>query len=218
MASISGVLFYSNKCNYSMNLLKLMHDQGILQYFTQKCVDGMNLMDLSNKMGIQEIPTIVVCNKNSNKSNSQIFEGTQAFEWLENIVRNRREMMIKDAEHKRKLIQFNNMKANANNGFMDFSTLETSGISDSYSYWTKDIITRPDIEDAQPKNFLPYMKDEEYKIIPFDDMNKSKISAAEQHQRTKELENLRNAQDKNMASNIEREHLNAVINAEIGNI
>lgn len=211
---IHGILFYSEKCKYSHNLRKIMDDQDLLKLFTQRSIEKMSDDELY-KMGLKVVPTLVVLSSNGNSQVKQIYEEMKAFEWIDSVMKNRRESLIKTAENTRKLIQLNNNKMKSNNSLYEHNPLETSGISDSYSSWRDNI--NEDIDFAHKKNFLPYGKDDQYKIIALPDSNNNpKLSINEQSIKIRQLEVARSQQDSTIKQAYEKQHLESVIKTEIG--
>jgi len=208
MSGMFGILFYSGKkCPTSDNLRKVMHDQELLQFFTQQCVDTMSIDELV-KMGLKVIPTLVVLQKNGGK---QIYDAPQAFQWVESIVRSRREAIIKTAEHTRKLINIDNTKMQIKDNLQDHDPLVTSGVSDGFSSWNNDITK--DNSDAQPKNYLPYGKDEQFRIMTFVD-NGAKISSAEQEKQLASVMQTRNIQTNTIKKFYEQQQINTVVSKQ----
>lgn len=213
MAGMSGILFYSNNCQYSANLRKVMMDQDILRFFTQKCIEGIKTDELI-QMGLRVVPTLVVINKTNTGTNKQIYEETKAFEWVQQLLTNRRENMIKMADQRRRLIQINNIKSKHHDGLHDHDPLETGGVSDDFAYWSADMTK--DIDIAQPKSFLPYGKDDQYSIATFIDNKKFKLTEDEQKRRIAEVELARKSQDNAIKGINERQHMEAVAKSDMG--
>lgn len=211
MAGMSGILFYSNRCEYSANLRKVMLDQDILRFFTQRCVDDIESQELI-QMGLRVVPTLVVINQTNGGQNKLIFEETKAFEWVQQLLANRRENMIKMADQKRRLIQINNAQSKRQDGMHDHDPLESGGVSDGFAYWASDMTK--DIDIAQPKSFLPYGQDEQYSIATFMDNKKFKLTEDEQKRRIAEVEGARKMQDNAAKCINERQHLDAVVKSD----
>jgi len=71
---MSNILFYSDKCQYSMMFIKKLHDENMLQEF--KLINILELKEIPPM--ITNIPTIIVKNINVPLT------GIKAFAWLEN--------------------------------------------------------------------------------------------------------------------------------------
>jgi len=190
-----------------------MMDQDILRFFTQKCIEGIKTDELI-QMGLRVVPTLVVINKTNTGTNKQIYEETKAFEWVQQLLTNRRENMIKMADERRRLIQINNIKSKHHDGLHDHDPLETGGVSDDFAYWSADMTK--DIDIAQPKSFLPYGKDDQYSIATFIDNKKFKLTEDEQKRRIAEVELARKSQDNAIKGINERQHMEAVVKSDMG--
>ena len=71
---MSNILFYSDKCQYSMMFIKKLHDENMLKEF--RLVNVLELKEIPPM--ITNIPTIIVKNVNVPLT------GIKAFAWLEN--------------------------------------------------------------------------------------------------------------------------------------
>lgn len=171
-------LFYSTKCNDSMNFLKIITTEGIVNMFNKIAIETIPRNNLIN-LGINLVPAVVI------KENNQqgIYEGSKAFEWLNNIVQFRRQNMARAQNMQRlKAIQTQVMTEG-----IGHAPLETSGISDEFSYLTTD--------HAQPKSFMPYGHDERHKIVTLNNTGEGKITETEQKQRTNVYNQTRETQN-----------------------
>lgn len=206
-----GYVFYSKDCATSLNLIKIMENQGLHTMFDYKCVDNMSENDIT-KLGLRTVPTILVVNNQNGVQKKGIYEGKEAFEWINSVVINRRQIAITQAESTRKLIQINEMKKKIQDGLYEYCEGESAGISDGYSYW-KDDMTK-DIDNAQPKTFLPYGDDHKYNIltIPVDKHAPGyKISKGDQEKMIRDMENIRKTDDSNLKSMMEQQQIHDVI-------
>ena len=171
------------------------------------------------KLGINFVPTLVVFNRDhkTNKIiNQNIFEEKKAFEWVENICRNRRENIIKTTEQSRKLIQSTNNRLRQEHGIMEHNPQESQGKSDTYAYWSDNMANDKNI--PQPKNYLAYGSDEQNKIITLNDNNHNKVSKFDTPKLLSEIENIRKTQDLQIDSINQTHHLNVVIKTKLGEI
>jgi hypothetical protein len=175
------------------------------------CIDTMRQDDLI-KQGINNVPTIVVINQNGSDTRKDIFDGENAFHWVEKFINCRREFIMHQAEENRRIIQLNNKKTEEGNALKVFPTMETAGISDAYAYYHKDLETDVKLDIPQPKAFLPYGKDQDYNIVTFQD-SKTKINSSEQRKKEEEIKNLRSNQDKELSKIFEQQQISSVINA-----
>jgi hypothetical protein len=208
---MKGHLYYSTRCEYCLNLMTIMENQGLIDMFTQHCVDNMSSNDIV-KLGIRTVPTLLLINTQNGQQQKGIYENEKAFNWVESVVSNRRQQMIKQAENTRKLIQVNEMKKRMKEGLVGYCQSEVEGLSDSYAYWKDDM--SKDIDSAQPKSYLPLGQDEQYSImtIPIDKKSDYKLNKNTQKQLIKDLEKTRDTQDNEIKSMMEKEQIIKVIN------
>jgi hypothetical protein len=177
----------------------------------------MKIEDLI-RQGINNVPTIMVINQNGTESRKDIFDGANAFNWIEQFVSNRREFMMRQAEETRKLIQINNQKLYEDNkALKGYYTMETSGLSDAYAYYSKDI--SKDVDIAQPKTFLPYGKDQEYSIVTLNDGGMRKTGdiervKKEETRKEDDMKKSRQNQDLELKKMMEQQQISAVVNAQ----
>lgn len=184
---MSGYVFYSSNNSGCYNLMKIMENEGMLNMFTLKSIDDMSENEIV-KLGLRSVPTIVFVN-NGQKG---IYEKEDAFKWVNNIIANRRQNIMKRTENNRKLIQQNSIQ-NIKNGLFEYNANESQGISDSYSYWKDDI--NQDINTAQPKSFLPFGRDSQYTIMTIPE-NKNNIHKLDKDSQNKMVANLKNTRDR----------------------
>ena len=204
-------LFYSTKCKHSANLINIINSQKLLELFRPICIDNMRIEDLL-KQGINNVPTIMVINQNGTESRKDIFDGANAFTWIEQFINNRREFMMRQAEETRRLIQLNNKKVCENEkSLKDYNTMESFGLSDAYAYYNVDI--NRDVDIAQPKSFLPYGKDQEYPILTLTD-DKNKMNGTEYKKREDEVKKIRQNQEVELKKIMEQQQIAAVVNSQ----
>lgn len=206
-----GILFYSNKCDFCRDLMKVIQNEDLINLFQFSCVDDMTPEKITG-LGLRVVPTIII----RNQTQSQMYESKDALNWVKNFIINRREHYIQMAENHRKLIMVNNIKNRMIDGLNSYKQMETEGISDQYAYYSeKDIKT--DIDLAQPKSFLPVGKDEEYNIITLQsDTDNKKIKEQEQKQKINQLLASRKADESVIKTNMERGQIEAVLDATMG--
>ena len=184
-------LFYSGRCEDSATLITLLRDKGLINMFNLVSIDDMST-DQIIKLGLSYTPAVVIREQNNMSS---IFEGKKAFEWLERIVRFREENMARMVDMNRRRIVQQNAQQNQNNNILAFVPLETSGISDNFSY------TADNLSDmAQPKSFMPYGGDGDFKIATFKE-DQPKINKRELDSKIKEY-STKYKEQTNMLENI----------------
>jgi hypothetical protein len=195
-------LFYSSRCESSSNFIRILQNKGMINMFNRISIDQMPTEQIIN-LGINYTPMVVI--KGQNGQNTT-FEGKKAFEWLENIVKFREENMARIVEMNRKKILQANAQANQNNQLLSFQPLETSGISDSFSY------TAENLQDvAQPKSFMPYGSDIDFRIATFRD-NQGKMNQAELNDKLKQYTAKHTEQTQNIENSIENQMKMTLIN------
>jgi hypothetical protein len=195
-------LFYSSRCESSSNFIRILQNKGMINMFNRISIDQMPTEQIIN-LGINFTPMIVI--KGQNGQNTS-FEGKKAFEWLENIVKFREENMARIVEMNRKKILQANAQANQNNQLLSFQPLETSGISDSFSY------TAENLQDvAQPKSFMPYGSDTDFRIATFKD-NQGKMTQAELNDKLKQYTEKHTEQTQSIENSIENQMKITLIN------
>ena len=205
----TNYLFYSSRCESSANFIRILQNKGLFNMFHLVSIDKMPTEQIIN-LGISYTPTVIIKelsqNSSNSHSNSNSFEGKKAFEWLERIVKFREENMARIVEMNRKKILQNNAQVSQNNDILSFQPLETSGISDTFSY------TAENLHDvAQPKSFMPYGSDTNFKIATFTD-NQSKISSTEMNEKLK-LYTEQHSKQTDMINNlVETQMKNTLIN------
>jgi len=204
---MQGFLFYSNRCPFCKNLMIVMNNQKLLQLFQLICIDELNTIELL-KRGIKQIPTLVIIEQNGKNNQKQIFEGENAGKWVENIITNRRMIMMQNIEKNRNAIQLQNNKSQHTDGMTNYYINEMVGISDSYSYWNDDL--RKEVDIPQPKEFIAPSQLDSNRIITFQESN-NKITNKEMSNKSMEYDRLRNNDINDLKKMFERQQIEAVI-------
>lgn len=173
-----GMLFYSNKCDFCKKVRPIIYTNGLGHYIQEICVDNMP-EDQIAQYGLRLVPTLVVIYENKMQcvKNKTIFESNEVFEWVEQRILQRRDMLKNSSEHTRQNIINENIMKKKEDNIHDYHPLETGGQSDIYSYWFKDI--NKDNGLAQPKSFLPYGQDDTYSIATYNEKNSHKYKLNE---------------------------------------
>ena len=192
-------LYYSNRCESSKNLLRVLNSEGILGAFKCICIDNINKTSLINS-GIKGVPTLII----KGETGGAMYEREDAFRWVENIIKFKRHnmMMAMVKENRQKIADHNKMMQNS--GPLGWKPEEMSGVSDEYSYLKTDC--------AQPKSFLPYGQDDQYQIVTIVD-NGQKISPKEQEEVINKYADIRNQQTQHIKENMEKSQLDTVMNS-----
>ena len=197
-------LFYSSRCESSNQFIRIIQNKGLKNMFNLLTIDTMPREQLIN-LGIKFTPMVVIKDTNTNSR----YEGSQAFEWLENIIRFREQNLAKIAdENRRKLIKSNQTQAKANNQpqIIAHRPLETTGVSDNFSYVSDELQDM-----AQPKSFMPYGSDAEFKIITVNS-NENKLQPHELNSKLKEYKTKHEAQTNLIKQNVEDQLKQSLIN------
>lgn len=195
-------LFYSSRCENSTSFIRILNDKGIINMFHILSIDKMPVEQIMN-LSINCTPAVHIRGQNNQSSS---FEGKKAFEWLDSIVKFREENMARMVEVNRRKILQSNAQYNQNNQLLSFQPLETSGISDTFSY------TADNLQDiAQPKSYMPYGHDADFKIITFKD-NQYKMSTSESNDKFKKYEEKYEIDKKNIENLVENQMKNTLIN------
>ena len=206
---IYGILFYSKTCPFCKTLMLAMKNEGMLERFKLICVNNMSMSELVSS-GISKTPTIIIVNEqDGRKLSQQIYEGQEAGKWIENIINNRRMMLIQNVEMQRRNIELQNMKARNADGMVDYFITDNK-ISDTCSFFHPDIKLELDI--AQPKNFVPAYAEERIVTICNDYEDKVKLCPAETKAKMSELENMRNKDTTMLKQSMEKEQIERLMN------
>jgi hypothetical protein len=197
-------LFYSSRCESSNQFIRIIQNKGLQNMFNLLTIDTMPRDQLIN-LGIKFTPMIVIKDANSNSR----YEGSRAFEWLENIIRFREQNLAKIAEeNRRKLIQSNQTQTAVQNQapILAHRPMETAGVSDSFSYVTDELQDM-----AQPKSFMPYGSDSEFKIITVNS-NEGKLQAHELNTKLRDYKTKHEAQTNLINQSVENQLKQSLIN------
>jgi len=192
-------LFYSKNCASSMNIIQIIQNQGLMQAFRLFCVDDMTDEQVSQS-GLTAVPTIIIYGQNNQR---QVFEGKRAFDWLQSLMINRQQWMMKVEENRRNILKHNAMINNG--GPQGFIQTEMSGLSDDYAYLAMDM--------AQPKQYMMKGQDENYSIITLKGKD-TKLGEREQKDLVNQYQRNRDIQSDQLAKIVEQQIINCVYDAE----
>lgn len=194
-----GHLFYSRNCKSCGDFIRIINQEGIINGFNMISIDDLSAQQITN-LSIKFVPTVIVRDQNG----SNIFEAGKAFEWVNNLIQFRRQNMAKMVEMQRRRIIQANINAGVTGVGMEHSPMETSGISDDFSYLVTD--------HAQPKSFMPYGHDDQYKIVTLKNLDESRLSEGEQKQRISNYEKSRTMQNATIEQYIENQLRDTICN------
>jgi hypothetical protein len=189
-----NLLFYSNKCPTSNNLIKMMEREDLLKYFEMVCIDGRE-----NKLPpvITMVPALITTDT------PRPWMGADAFKWLQNI-KYMRYQQLQDKNNKSQL--YNTIKTLEEGGPKAF-TDEMTGISDNFAY--------KDIDNAQPKAFEEYGKEAtKDTIIYTPPIEKNRINNNQQSKLINEYSHERKIQDTELDKTLRLKQLDEIIRVE----
>lgn len=189
-----NLLFYSEKCNTSRNLIEMMKREDLLRYFEMICIDDK--LDKIPPM-ITHVPALITTDT------PRPWIGPDTFKWLQNI----RYMKYQQMEDRNKKSQIVNiikeLEAGGPKGFTD----EMQGISDNFAY--------KDIDTAHPKAFEEYGKEiNKDNIIYTPPIDRKKITKGEQVKLINEYRSDRTVQDKELEKVLKMKQLDEIIKTE----
>lgn len=144
--SIINILFYSNKCEGSKQLISMLQSEQLLRFFHQFCIDN----NPKTPQQIKVTPTVII------RGVPTPYIAGEAFTWLAKVKQWKQNMMlqqIKTAQEKY-LQNINNNLATEQSNVLGFNELEMSGMSDIFSFYSKNIAT--ECQDALPQSFFNY--------------------------------------------------------------
>ncbi len=195
-------LFYSPRCESSVNFIRIITNEKIQNMFTLISIDTMT-RDQIISTGMKKTPMIALRDQHS--VTTGVFEGQAAFEWLNNLIQFRRQNIMKMVEMNRKKLIQANQQNNKNNESSSFiaRTDDKNSISDSYSYI--------DLDYVSSKDFMPYGRDSEFKILTFNDTN-GKIVSSDMNNKISEYENFRKQTENQIENNLHQQLKETLIN------
>lgn len=193
-------LFYSPRCESSMNFIRIITNEKIQNMFTLISIDTMTREQIIST-GMKKTPMIALRDKNN--ITTGVFEGQSAFEWLNNLIQFRRQNLMKMVESNRKKIINTNQKTTSDNATFVARTDEQNSISDNYSYI--------DLDYVSSKSFMPYGKDTDFKILTFNDSN-GKINQNEMNNKISEYDTFRKQTQSTIENNIQNQLKETLIN------
>lgn len=195
-------LFYSPRCESSMNFIRIITNEKIQNMFTLISIDTMTREQIIST-GMKKTPMIALRDKNN--VTTGVFEGQAAFDWLNNLIQFRRQNMMKMVELNRKRLIQANQKSNNNQDGTTFvaRTDEANSISDSFSYI--------DLDYVSSKSFMPYGRDTDFKILTFNDTN-GKINQNDMNNKISEYETFRKQTQTTIENNIQNQLKETLIN------
>lgn len=200
--------YFTNRCPDSVEFLSILHREGISNMFHKICVDGYSSKELFS-LNLKILPALIVAA--GNNSRPDVLQGPKpCFNWLNNMIQNRRANMAQIVNQQRKIIQEQHLAQKKAQGDYanGFNTDEMEGISDGYAYTNADI--------HQSKNFVPCGQEHLYNIMTphFDD---GKISESQLRQQMEQLERQRSGDNEQLKQIMEKNQIEAIIKGQCGN-
>jgi len=169
-----------------------MDREGIIGWFEKMNIDNFSLEQLL-EFGLKSVPAILIISNNK----KELYEGRNAFKWIEHFIQNRRNNMAMMVNSNRQKILQKNMMIN--NSITDFSKAEMSGMSDDYAYLNTDI--------AQAKNYVNCNIDTQ-PIITFNEKNK--LNQAEMQNAMNDVEKYRKQQNQVLKDDMRNGQIEAI--------
>ena len=202
--SSANILFYSNRCEPSKYLISMMNTENLLRFFYQICIDTMQNIPEHITM----TPTIII------KGVPTPYAGKDAFSWLSRVKQWKNSVMIKrmNDEKQQYLKSINsNLLPESDSSILGFSPLEMSGMSDIFTYFSRNIDNERD--DALPKTYFvcdnmgkeviitPPLEGGSYRVSRD---SKCKMSEMQQKKLLHELKSDRENYDRQMKDNLDK--------------
>lgn len=143
MSSIN-VLFYSNHCEASQLLISMMSKENLLRFFHQICTDNNPKVPTQIKV----TPTIMI------RGIPTPYEAGDAFAWFAKVKQWKINVMMQNMNSAQQQY-FQNMGGNLagdNLNILGFSNAEMSGMSDIFSFFSKNMAQ--ECQEAMPQTFF----------------------------------------------------------------
>ncbi len=143
MSSIN-ILFFSNNCEPSKYLISLFQNEKIIQFFHLVCTDNNPKIPAQ----ITKTPTIII------RGIPTPYVAGDAFAWFAKIKQWKINLMMQKMSlaQQQYLQNINNNLTGDNEQILGFSEAEMSGMSDIFSFFSKNI--QQECQDAFPKSYF----------------------------------------------------------------
>lgn len=182
MSSIN-ILFYSNKCEGSKQLISMMQDENLLRFFHMICVDNNPKIPKQ----ITVTPTLII------RGIPTPYVAGDAFNWFSKIKQWKINMILKKSQEK--------YQDNIEDNVLGFNNSEMNVFSDIFSFFSMDV--KNECQESFPQSYVPF--DDIGKETIFTPPNeKSKIDKTKQKLLETELLLKRTNQDDLFKKNIEK--------------
>jgi hypothetical protein len=178
MGSNINILFYSNRCEPSKNLLSLMQSENLLRFFLMVCLDDP--INAKRFPQIKNTPTLII------KDIPTPYVSGEAFLWFAKIKQWKTNMYLQMiANSQQEYLKYINKNLTQNNDILSFSEAEMTGMKDIFAYIKEDKSiphTYFDYENiGKDKIYTPPLENGDFKVTN----EKCKID----DKKTKELQN-----------------------------
>jgi len=183
--SNNNILFYSNKCTTSKNLLFVLNNEGLINMFKLVCVD--NILDKIPPQ-ITKVPTMIVSNVAKPLIAQETFKWVEQMRFLNNKNQSSTTFINKQQNQTNQVNQINNEP-------QEFDYFEAAGISDRYSY----------TDDRQTQHLYVNVGEEDKHSIFTAPLEENKFSKADQEKIVKERLLNREKQDSENVIYIQKE-------------
>jgi hypothetical protein len=171
-----NIVFYSRRCNLCIDLLNILKNEKMIDYFKLVCVD-----DDLERCPVKMVPTMII--KGINKP----LQGKETVQW---VTQTKFITQKRIADMQKTLVQHNMMKMmmqNKNSGPIGFSQ-ELTGFSDQFAYTT--------VDQPVPHAFVGYKDYEKNHIFTAKEVGKLKdkemkqiIATTEKTRKEEEIQN-----------------------------
>ena len=191
--SAINILFFSNKCEGSKQLLSMLQSEKLTRFFHLICTD--NNPKIPKQINVT--PTIII------RGVSTPYIAGDAFAWLAKVKQWKMNMIIQKmtSSQQQYLQSINNNLVSDDNNILGFSAAEMTGMSDMFSSFAKQI--KDECQDPLPQSYFTCNKlGTENIFTPPTEGDERKIKATEQLKLQKELEATRQKQDSIFKKNI----------------
>lgn len=196
-----NVLFFSNKCDGSKLLLSMLGNEKLTQFFHLVCTDNNPKVPSQIKV----TPTLII------RGQPTPYVAGDAFVWLAKIKEWKNIMQMKKMDNMQKqYLQNINSNLTDEINILGFSQAEMNGMSDMFSFFSKDITQ--ETQESFPQSYFscsnlgqeniitPPLEDGTYKL---NDHAKYKINETKQRELISNLQKERLIQDTTFKKNIE---------------
>lgn len=201
MSSIN-ILFYSNHCEGSKDLLSMLNTEKLTRFFHLECTDNNPKIPAQ----ISVTPTLII------RGVPTPYVAGDAFVWLAKIKQWKMNVTMQqmNASQQQYFQSINSNLATNNTNIVGFSDAEINSMSDIFSFFSKNL--SQECQDSFPQSFFPVsnMGKEFIETRPFEDgsykiseKSKCKISIAKQKEMQSNLEAERRKQDEMFKQNID---------------